>query len=101
MIAANEAKVITNRRVEDNITKAKIEVRENPSIGWQKMLEYIVEADGYEITLHEVSIKELFSDNLYWTTTRIQAILYTLGYKTKFSCSSNPANERWFISWNK
>jgi len=101
MIAANEAKVITDRRMEDAIQRAKTEVRDNSSSGWEVLLECIVEAPGPEIEFHETKIRELFSDNIYWTTNRVHSTLMVLGYKVKFSHSSNPANERWFISWGK
>jgi len=79
--------------------KTKIQIRENYSAGWALLQGKIQDSPEYEIIVEQKRLMESFSDNPYWTVNKITFALGDLGYKIKFSCSSNPDNERWFVSW--
>lgn len=101
MIDAISARKITREVQRKIIEEAKNRIVRNPSDGWSFLEAQINKSAYYEISHHETLILEAFADNVYWHKENIYTQLLALGYDVNFSYSTNPANERWTIKWER
>jgi hypothetical protein len=99
MIDAKIAKMCTDIIKFHEVEETKLLIKSNYSIGWSLLKEQIENSRGYSIDVKQAEVLASFSDNKYWDSDRIYLALMSLGFKVKFSYSSNPDNERWIIVW--
>lgn len=96
MITADVARLISKTRIVNKKYAALVLISQNPSPVWE-WIENRVRNNHTDLAVPEILIK--IDGDAFWTQGKVHLALRDLGFEINESCSSNPANERWFLKW--
>jgi len=99
MISASQARMLTATNLDNLASKAKNEIRDNPSHGWVWLMDIMEGSIRYEVKLNKEILINRFGDNNYWDKHKLYRTLVNLGFQVKESIDDNPNTDSWTIVW--